>query len=101
MAFFADPTSVHIVLVAAGTAIAMMPWLGLHALDPAAHRRNRVLVVAPVAGLAVILALGLPALSEVAATGRPFGPWHLAVPVDGTAPLQRNAARIDDPGHLG
>jgi hypothetical protein len=77
MAFSADLTPVHLVSILAGMAIAMFPWLGLHALVSTTSRGQRVLLGAPIAGLALIVGLGLPALVEMRAIGRPFGPWYL------------------------
>lgn len=76
-----DPTPARLLLVLAlavvGTAIAVLPWLGLLVLVPVARRRDQVRLVAPIAGLVLLVALGLPALWERAIRG-PFGPWQLA-----------------------
>ncbi|MBC7093437.1 hypothetical protein H5T53_05485 [Candidatus Bipolaricaulota bacterium] len=78
MAFPADLTPVHLLSILAGMAIAMFPWLGLHTLVFTTSRRQRALLAAPIAGLALIVGLGLPALVEMRAIGRAFGPWYLA-----------------------
>ncbi|HEU68394.1 MAG TPA: hypothetical protein ENN53_04160 [Candidatus Acetothermia bacterium] len=76
-----EPTPARLALVLAltlgGTAVAVLPWLGLPILVPVARRRDQVLLVAPIAGLVLLVALGLPALWE-RAIGGPFGPWQLA-----------------------
>lgn len=69
--------TLNLALTLGGTVVAVLPWLGLPLLVPVTRRRDRIVPVAPIAGLVLLVALGMPALGERAIKG-PFGPWQLA-----------------------
>lgn len=78
MVFWGDPTWLMPILVAAGTLVTGVPWLGLASLFTTRSKRFTTLCLAPVGGLVLVASFGWAGLAELRATGRAFGPWHLA-----------------------